>query len=66
MAWSASNKCVTNSYKFALGTGQIKGINYGNLKVNITDSNFFKTNYYRLKGLTDSKAVDKEKLDNIN
>ena len=27
MAWSASNKCVTNSYKFALGTGQIKGIN---------------------------------------
>jgi hypothetical protein len=66
MAWSASHKCVTNSYKFALGTGQIKGINYGNLKVNITDSNFFKTNYYRLKGLNNANAVDKEKLVDYN
>lgn len=66
MAWSATNRCVTNSYKFALGTGQVKGIDYRNLKVNITDSNFFKTNFYRLKGIRENHAVDAEKLVDYN
>lgn len=66
MSWSATNRCVTNSFKFALGTGQVRGIDYSNIKINITDSNFFQTNYYRIKGLYNEKAVDKEKLLDYN
>lgn len=51
MAWSGNQNLISNAYKFALGMGKLKGLNYDNLKVYITDSNFFSTNYNRIKGV---------------
>lgn len=50
MAWSANKKCVFNAYKYSLGMGDIKGSNYKNMKVYITDSNFYAANSARIKG----------------
>ena len=66
MAWSANHNCIFNSFKYALGTGLLKGVNYNTLKVNITDSNFFSANYYRMKGKYNTFATDKEKLIDYN
>lgn len=66
MAWSANHNCIFNSYRYALGTGLLKGINYNTLKVNITDSNFYSANYYRMKGRYNEFATEEEKALDYN
>ena len=61
MSWSASRGYIFKSYINALGKGRLKGINYGNLKVNITDNNFLSANYYRMKGLHAENQTSAEK-----
>jgi hypothetical protein len=58
MAWSASKNYVFQSFKYALGAGLIKNVNYNNLRVNITDSNFLETNYYRIKGIHNKNEIE--------
>ena len=60
MSWSGHKECVFNAFKYSLGMGELKGLDYGKIKVNITDVNFYDVNYRRMKGLksefTDSKG----------
>lgn len=60
MSWSAANRCVVNAFRYALGAGQLNGIDYRNLKVYITDSNFYKVNRCRMKGIRESDVVSAE------
>ena len=60
MAFSATQHAVFNAFKYSLGRGDIKGRNYRNLKVYLTDSNFYNTNWRRMKGRVYDKAVDAE------
>ena len=60
MAFSGNRNGITNAYRFSLGIGELKGINYDNLKVYITDSNFYATNHNRIKGIYWSSASDSE------
>lgn len=66
MAWSAAKNYIFQSFKYALGAGRIKGVNYSNLKVNLTDSNFFAANSGRIMGVHYSKEVNAESLKDYN
>ena len=67
MSWSGHKECIFNAFKYSLGMGELKGLDYGKLKINITDVNFYDVNYRRMKGLksdiTDSdKDMDYNKI----
>ena len=47
MSWSGHKECVFNAFKYSLGMGELKGLDYGKLKVNITDVNFYDVNFRR-------------------
>ena len=66
MAWSGNNNGVINAYKYSLGMGELKGLNYKNLKVYITDSNFYATNHNRIKGIYWKSADDNELMKDYN
>lgn len=66
MAWSASKNYIFQSFKYALGAGLIKGVNYSNLKVNITDSNFYAANSGRMNGVHYPKEVYAERIKDYN
>ena len=66
MAWSANRNCVFNAYRYSLGMGDINGIKYSNLKVYLTDSNFYNTNWRRIKGRYYDKAIESENQMNYN
>lgn len=61
MAFSAMQHGVFNAFKYSLGMGEIKGSKYKNLKVYLTDSNFYNTNWRRMKGRTNPLVVENEK-----
>ena len=61
MAFSSTNHAVFKSFKYSLGHGDIKGRRYKDLKVYLTDSNFYKTNWHRMKGKKWDSAVEGEK-----
>ena len=61
MAFSAMQHAVFNAFKYSLGMGEIKGSKYKNLKVYLTDSNFYNTNWRRIKGRTNVIATENEK-----
>lgn len=62
MSWSGAKNYIFKSYICALGKGRLKGIDYRNLKVNITDSNFYAANSARINGIHDINAVTEERL----
>lgn len=66
MPFSAAKCSVFNAFKYSLGMGEIKGSNYKNLKVYLTDSNFFNTNWRRIKGKKYTSAVEAENQLNYN
>lgn len=66
MSFSSTNHAVFKAFKFSLGLGEIKGSMYRNMKVYLTDSNFYNTNWRRMKGKRYDKAVDAEKKTDYN
>ena len=59
MSFSASKGYIFYAYKYALGMGQLKDINYNNLKVYITDANFRYVNSPRISGKHLNVATEK-------
>ena len=66
MAFSATEHIVFNAFKYSLGVGDISGSNFKNMKVYLTDSNFYNTNWRRMKGRYYSSAVETENDINYN
>ena len=50
MSWSANRNCVFNAYRYSLGMGELYGISYADLKLYITDRNFYKVNSGKMFG----------------
>lgn len=63
MSWSGHKECIFNAFRYSLGMGELKGLDYGKLKINITDVNFYDVNYRRMKGLKDELTTTDMNLD---
>lgn len=66
MSWSGHKECIFNAFKYSLGMGELNGSNYKNMKVYITDNNFFAANSARIKGKHFVSATPTENDMNYN
>ena len=64
--WADNKNCIFNAYRYSLGMGEIKGSNYKNMKVYITDNNFYAANAARMKGKHFLSATPAENDMNYN
>lgn len=60
MPFSDAKRSVFKAFNYSLGMGDINGFNYNKIKVYLTDSNFYNTNWRRMKGIKYTSATEAE------